>query len=169
MKTIITASILLVGVFLGSSIMAQNFAYVNSQALIESIPEVKEANANIETYRSQYQKRGQDMIKALQEKYANLVKKKERGEISPNELQIEEEKLKAEEAEIMKFDKEAQEQILQKSENLIKPLRDKIQSAIDEVASENGYDYIFDYSTGFVLYADSSTDVSELVRAKLGM
>ena len=44
-----------------------------------------------------------------------------------------------------------------------------LQSAIDAVASENGYAYIFDYSTGFVLYADASTDVSSLVKSKLGL
>ena len=54
-------------------------------------------------------------------------------------------------------------------QGMFKPLRDKIQTAIDQVAAENGYAFIFDYSTGFVLYADSSTDVSNLVRAKLGM
>jgi len=40
-----------------------------------------------------------------------------------------------------------------------------------DVAKENGYTYIFDTSPGIgvVLYADESTDVTALVKAKLGM
>ena len=57
----------------------------------------------------------------------------------------------------------------EKSETLLKPIRDKIQAAIDEVAKENGYTYIFDRSVGIILYAEDSTDISGLVRAKLGM
>ena len=148
---------------------AQKFGYVDSAALIQSIPEVKEANSNIETYTNQFQKKGQDMIKNLQAKYADLEQKRNRGELSPVQLEDEAQKLKAEEAEIMSFNSESQNKILEKSEALLQPLRDKIQNAIDEVAAENGYAYIFDYSTGFVLFADQSTDVGALVRAKLGI
>lgn len=151
------------------SLSAQNFGYVNTQELIQSIPEVKEANSNIETFRNQLQKKGQDMIKNLQTKYAGLEQKRERGELSPKQIETEAEKLRAEEQQIMTFEQESQQQILKKSEDLLQPLRNKIQTAIDQVASENGYTYIFDYSTGFVLYGDQSADVSNLVRAKLGM
>jgi len=133
------------------------------------MPEVKEANSNIETFRNQLQKKGQDMIKGFQAKYAALEKKRERGELSPKQLEEEALKLGEEEQQIRQFDQDSQQKIVQKSEVLLQPLRTKIQEAIDQVAAENGYAYIFDYSTGFVLYADQSTDVSTLVRAKLGM
>ena len=51
----------------------------------------------------------------------------------------------------------------------MKPIMDKITAAIEEVAKENGYTYIFDGSVGFVLYADETTDVSDLVKGKLGL
>lgn len=151
------------------SIHAQKFGYVNTQDLVQAIPEVKEANANIETFRTQLQKRGQEMLKTLQKKYADLQQKQERGEIAPLELEQQGKKLKEEEQQLMTFEQESQQKIVSKSETLLKPLREKIQNAIDAVASENGFDYIFDYSTGFVLYADQSTDVSSLVKAKLSM
>ena len=151
------------------SLDAQKVGYVNTQEVIQSMPEVKEANANIETFTKQLQKRGQDMLKGLQAKYANLEQKQGRGEISRIELEAEAEKLKAEEQQLMQFEQDSQQKVVSKSETLLTPLREKIQSAIDEVAAENGYFYIFDYSTGFVLYADQSSDVSALVKAKLGM
>jgi len=169
MKIVITNLIIAFAFLTTGSLQAQKFGYINSQELIQSIPEVKEANSNIETFKNQFQKKGQDMIKDLQAKYASLEQKRERGELSPKQLEVEAEKLKAEELQIMKFDQESQQQILKKSEDLLQPLRDRIQNAITAVAAENGYDYIFDFSTGIVLYADQSTDVSALVKAKLAM
>jgi len=160
------AALLLVTV---QAINAQNFGYVDSQQLYQSLPEVKEANANIETFRNQLQKKGQDMLRNLQTKYADLEQKRNRGELSPKQLEVEAEGLKAEEAQILKFEQDSQQEIVRKSENLLQPLITKIQDAIDAVATENGYAYIFDSSTGFVLYGDQSADVTTLVRAKLGL
>jgi Skp family chaperone for outer membrane proteins len=44
-----------------------------------------------------------------------------------------------------------------------------VQVAIDNVAKEKGYTYIFDASMGLILYADPSTEVTALVKAKLGL
>lgn len=161
--------ILFCALFVSSVMTAQKVGYVNTQELIQSIPEVKEANSNIETYRTQFQKRGQDMLQNLQTKYVDLEKKHSRGEISPKQLEEEGAKLKLEEQNILKFEQESQQKILQKSEDLLQPLRNKIQAAIDQVAAEQGYQYIFDHSSGFVLYADKAADVSEVVKSKLGL
>jgi len=149
------------------SLSAQNFGYVNTTELVNDIPEFKEANANIETFAAQLQKKGQDMLKALQTKYQEVQRKQEQGEISPKQLEIEGAKLKEEETKILEFEQTSSTKIQEKSEALLKPIRDKIKAAIDAVAAEKGFDYVFDYSTGFVLYANESADISEAVKAKL--
>lgn len=151
------------------SAQAQKFGYINSQELIQNIPEVQEANSNIETYKTQLQKKGQEMVKSLQTKYEGLERKRTQGELSPKQIETEAATLQAEEQGIMKFEQESQQNIANKSETLLKPIRDKIQKAIDDVARENGYTYIFDYSMGIILYADQTSDVSALVKAKLGL
>lgn len=148
---------------------AQKFAYVDTQEIIQLIPEVKEANSNIETFKTQLQKKGQEMLQALQAKYQDLERREAQGEISPKQLETEVAKLKEEENSILVFEQESQQKILDKSESLLAPIRDRIQKAIDDVANENGFDYIFDYSTGFVLYADDATNVGAMVKAKLGI
>lgn len=155
--------------FVAVSAQAQKFGYLNSQALVTGIPEVKEAEANLETFQQQLEKQGQDMLAKLQTKYQELERKQAQGEISPKQLEVEGEALKMEEQKLLEFQQNSQQKIMEKSESLLKPIRDKIQSAIDAVAAENSFTYIFDSSTGFVLYADSSTDVSDLVKAKLGI
>jgi len=70
---------------------------------------------------------------------------------------------------IAQFEQESQQRIMEKSEELLKPIRDRVQKAIDDVAKENSYSYVFDASLGFILYADESTDASSKVKAKLGL
>lgn len=155
--------------FISLGLNAQKFGYINSQELIETIPEVKEATSNLETYQNQLAKQGQDMLAKLQTKYQELERKQANGEISPKQLETEAAKLKEEEGQLMAFEQSSQQKLLEKNNTLLAPIRDKIQAAIDDVAAENGYTFIFDYSTGFVLYADATTDVSSLVKAKLGL
>jgi outer membrane protein len=162
-------NICLVLMLCAGGLQAQKFGFINTQALISEIPEVKEANANLETYKAQLQKKGQAMIQSLQTKYQELERKQQQGEIAPKQLETEAAKLKEEETKIGQFEQTSQQQIVTKSEQLLKPLRDKIQKAIDDVAVENGYQYIFDASLGIILYADDATDVSALVKAKLGL
>ncbi len=169
MRNLLLTVLCILSFAFASESFAQNFAYVDSQAIIEKIPEVKEANANIETFKAQLQKRGQEMLQALQQKYQALERREAQGEISPKQLEVEVQQLKTEEGKILQFEQDSQQKIIQKSEDLLSPIRDRIQQAIDDVADEKGYDYIFDFSTGFVLYANESTNVNSLVMAKLGI
>lgn len=169
MKSIKNTIALAVALLCALSINAQKFGYINSAELFQEIPEVKEAQANLETYQSQLQKQGQAMLTAYQTEGQALQQKQQQGELSPKALEVEAQKLKNKEVEIAKFQQESEQKIMKKNETLFKPIRDKIQAAIDAVAKENGYAYVFDYSAGVLIYADASTDVTPLVKAKLGM
>ena len=161
--------IIFVFIFSSIFVFGQKFAYINTQAILSGLPEVQQANANLETFRNQLVNLGQMKLEALQKKYAELEQKQNRGELSPNQLDEEAAKLKSDEEELQKFDQESQQKIVAKSEELLKPIRDKVQNAIDEVAKEGGYQYVFDAGMGFILYADQSTDISESVKSKLGL
>ena len=50
---------------------------------------------------------------------------------------------------------------------LMTPFQDKILQAIQDVAKENGYAYIFDSKN--LLYSEGGDDVSALVKKKLGI
>lgn len=164
-----THLLLILGLILATvtSITAQKFAYINSQELINDLPEVKEANSNIEAFQSQLQRKGQEMIQSLQTKYAAV--EQNRDSYSPVQLEQEAQKLKDEEAQILQFEQSSQQKILEKSETLLAPIRTRIEEAIKQVANENGYDYVFDYSMGLVLYANEETNIGPLVKAKLGL
>jgi len=150
---------------------AQKFGYLDSNALLTELNEVKQANAELEALQKQMQSKGQQMLQDLQTKYNEVGRKEQQGEISPKQLEDEVTKLRAEEQEIAKFEQEMQQKIFDKQNQLLEPILAKVNAAIKAVAEEQGYTYIFDRSagTGVLLYADESSDISSSVRTKLGM
>lgn len=67
------------------------------------------------------------------------------------------------------FKTQAQELLSKKETELVQPLIDKAKKAIDEVAVEKGYNYVFDTGTGALIYYQDSDDIMPFVKAKLGM
>ena len=53
MNKIIKIGLAVAILFAFNNLNAQNFAYVNTQEILQTLPAVKEANANIETFRNQ--------------------------------------------------------------------------------------------------------------------
>lgn len=151
------------------AVSAQKFGYINSQELIQQMPKVKQANAELEALKKQYEKKIQEEGKVLQTKYQALLRKQEQGDISPKQYDVEAAALQKEQVELEKAQQEMGQNLAKKSEELLKPIRDEISNAIDMVAKENGFTYIFDYSIGIILYAEESADVSSLVKAKLNL
>ena len=53
---------------------------------------------------------------------------------------------------------------------LMKPIRDKIQTAINSVGKEKGYTYVLDLATGAAVFvADDAINATNDVKAKLGI
>lgn len=148
---------------------SQKIGYVNSQDILTSLPEVKQANSDIEVMKTMFQKKGEDMVKELQTKYQELQKKQQTGELAPVEIEKQSALLKLEEAKLGEFEKSSQEKIYQKSEELLRPIQDRVNKAIKDVATENAYLYIFDAGMGVILYSDPAADVTKMVKAKLGI
>ncbi len=146
---------------------AQKYGYINSQGILAEMAEVKQMNSNLKTLGEQLQKKGQNMLTAYQTKEKNAVAKAEKGELSPLEQETLGKELQAEQQEIMKFEQEMQQQLAKKEQELLKPIIDRVNGAIAEVAKEKGYNMIFDAAV--LLYAEEGTDVSTAVRGKLGM
>ena len=70
---------------------------------------------------------------------------------------------------IVEFQQNAQQALGAKEQELLTPILDKARKAIEDVAKEGSFTYIFDASTGNILYADESENVLPLVKAKLGL
>ncbi|MEO8760699.1 MAG: OmpH family outer membrane protein, partial [Bacteroidia bacterium] len=87
--------------------------------------------------------------------YSDLVKKTKEEELTQLNQRIED------------FRTQAQQDYQKKSADLSKPIYEKAKKAVDAVAKENGFKYVFDTSTGIVLFHEPSDDIFALVKKKL--
>lgn len=168
MKYALTAAF---GLMLTMTAQAQKFGFVNSGSILEGMPQVKEAESNLEALGKQLQAKGEKMMQDFQLKYQDLERKVQAGEITPKAQETETAMLEEERNKILAYDQDMQKQLGDKREALLAPILEQVKTAIDAVAKENGYTYIFDGSpgVGVILYADESTNVTALVKTKLGI
>ncbi len=145
----------------------QKFGYVNSGELIKLMPETKKAEASLQAY-----------VKSLENEFGGLQTnyQKQISEFQAQEKTmvdaIKQTKIKAIqdlEQQMQQSQVSGQQKVAAKREQLFKPILDKAEKAVKEVGKENGYDYIFDASTGSFIYAKDSHDVMALVKTKLGI
>lgn len=170
MKKLIKISLLLaVFACMTVTVQAQKFGYVFSLEIISQFPEKKQADTNLETLQAQLQKKFEDMYTKAQDKAKQFQVRFDAGELSPVEQQNAQTEMAAEEKKILEFQKEIQEKIAKKRESLYGPILDKVDAAIKEVAKDGQYTMVFNADTQILLYADESTNLTDKVKAKLGM
>lgn len=146
---------------------AQKFGYVNSAEILSAMPAMKAAESNLEGLQKQLQKKGQGMVENFQTDLAALQKEAQAGNLTPKQQEEESAKLEARQQEIAKFEQDMMSDLQEKRAELLKPIYDSINEAIEAVAKEGGYQFIFDQQV--LLYGEEAADVSALVKAKLGI
>lgn len=167
MKTYKIAVLVLL-TFLSTFSFAQSkIGHINTNELLKQMPEVVEAQKKVDEINKLYQER----IDAMVAEYTQLYKSIQ--ELPENTTQAifedEQKKLIQMEERIQSFREKAEEESMAKQKELLEPILEKVQKAIDEVAEEEGFDYVLDTSAGIVLFANDSDDITPLVKAKLGL
>lgn len=169
MKLLKMASVVVVLVLAGAftQVQAQKFGYINSGELLAELPEVKSAEAELTALQTQLRKKGQSMVEQLQTDYLAVQQKVERGELSPKQQEEEAAKLEARQNEIAQFEQNMTKQMQDKRQQLLQPIYDKVNKAIEDVAKENGLTFVFDKQV--LLYSEATQDVGPMVKQKLGI
>jgi outer membrane protein len=67
------------------------------------------------------------------------------------------------------FEIQATQDLQNKEMELTSPIIEKARKAVEELAKEQGYTYVFNSTEGLLLYATPSDDISDLVKEKLGI
>lgn len=167
MKFVKLSLLLVAMVWMAPQMEAQTFACVNSAAILAEMPEVEQMQSNLQAFQQQLQKMGQQMVQEYQAQEQDAIQKEQAGQLAPAEKQRILEQLQTKQEEIMAFEQEMQQKMVQKEQELLQPILDRVNTAISAVAEEKGYAYIFDLSSGAILYVDESAVVNDLVKAKL--
>lgn len=148
---------------------SQKFGYVNSQELLVSMPEVKAADTELETYQKQLVAVGQSKVQEFEAEYKKYGEDSQKGILSQVQIQAKEAELVKKQEELQKYEYEIQTQLAAKREELYKPLLDKVKLAIETYGKENGFTMIFDTSAGSILHAVESDNLLIPLKAKLGI
>jgi outer membrane protein len=166
---VLSLSILLISA--GTS-LAQRFAYVDTEYILEQIKEYSDAQKKLDGMAMAWQ----EEIDAKFDQVSKLYNKYQAEEF----LLTEEMKRKREEEIILK-EKEANElqrkrfgfegDLFKKRQELIQPIQERVYNAIEKVATNLGYDFIFDKASGgaTMLYTNSKFDLSEQVLKNMGV
>ena len=107
------------------------------------------------------------MVQQFQTDYAEVQRKADSGELSPKQQDEEAKRLEAAQQKIQQFEQESMQQIQTKRNELLKPIYDKINLSMNEVAEENGFQFILEQAV--LLYFDPTADVTPLLKKKLGL
>ena len=164
--------LILIGCFglLSFTTYAQKFAYVDSDYILERVPEYQSAQEQLEKLTLSWQ----EDIEQLYQEIDQLYKKYQADQI----LLTQDMKVKREN-EIINKEKAAKElqrkrfgpegDLFTKRQELVKPIQDKIYNAIQDLATEKRYGVIFDKSGELsMLFSDPDLDKSDDILIMLG-
>ena len=166
-KVILTIIIALTGMI---TAQAQRFALIDMEYILKHIPAYEQANRQMESLSQQYQKeieaKGQE-AKSLYEAYqqsANTLSDSQRTE---KENAIVAKEKEAADLRARYFGPEGE--MAKKQKELITPIQDAIYNAVKTVATQQGYDVVFDRASDqSMIFASPRIDISNEILSKLG-
>jgi len=168
MKTIILTLFLFFGT---AFVFGQKYAYIDSDYILENVPEYKDAKEKLDKLADRW-------TKEIEERYAIIKTKKDN--FSREEVLLPAEEKQKRKDEIVKMETEAMEMqkmrfgvkgdYFQKRQELVKPIQDKVFDAMQTVASKKAYTFVFDKANqSNLVYADPKMEISDAILKEMGI
>ena len=155
-------------VSIGQAQNTPKFGHVNTEELLQAMPESDSAQAeleadakaleeNLEAMQVEYNQK-LDAYLQEQEKYSDIIRETKETELQDLQQRIQQ------------YSSNAQQRLQRKRGQLFQPILDKAKQAIEAVAQEQNITYVFDTSSGVLIYtADNSLDLLPMVKEQLGV
>ena len=169
-----TLLIFVISLLFATGLFAQKYAYVDTEYILENIPEYKDAQNQLDELSEEYQMEIEDKYAEINKMYKDFqaeavlmpvdVKQKKEQELVDKKAVVRE-------LQKQRFGKDGD--LFMKREELVKPIQEKIYNAIEEIATDKNYAFVFDKAGSLtILYVnakyDISDDVLDAVGAELG-
>lgn len=146
----------------------KKFGHINSQELLSQMPESDSAQAKVENLQKTYETQFEEMQVELNNKYENYLQN--RDTYTDLIRQTKEAEITEMQQRIQQFENVAAQELQTQRNELLRPIIEKANKAIKEVAEDNGFIYVFDISQGNPIYfSEESVDILPLVKVKLGL
>lgn len=146
--------------------------YTNVDYVLSQMPESRQIEADLKAYSTQLENQ-------LKSKYAEFEAKGQayqKGAATMTDVvkADKEKELMNLRSSIEEFQKNADASLQRKQQSLMEPALEKLQKAIDDVAKENGFTYVFNSDAGYgttpvLLHGPEDGNISDLVLKKMGV
>jgi outer membrane protein len=168
MKKLILTTAVILSAFAVS--MAQKYAFVDSDYILNNIPEYQDALDILDEFSIEWQQE-------IEEKFAEVDKLYK--DYQAEAVLLPEDMKQQRENEIIQREKEAKDlqkkrfgregDLFQKRQELIQPIQEKIYNAIEEIAISQNYAFVFDKAGSLsILFAKPRFDISDDVLDEVG-
>lgn len=158
--------LLAIMIALPMSVFAQKFAVINTQQLMESMPEIKTINEQIEAANKKYQDEFSKLQEEMQKKYDEFQGLEETTPQTIKDRRMQE--MQELDNKIQQFRQEALNDLQRQQQQLMAPVQEKVVKAIQAIGAEGGYTFVFE--NVMPLYTGTDvTDITDTVKTRLGV
>ncbi len=169
MKKIIFA-LSLIAIAATTTVAQTRICYVDINKVLDKVPDYKTAQDQLDQAAEKWKQEVQTERNKIEDMYKRY---------QADEVLLDENSRKTRQAEIENKEKQVRDlqkqkfgadgQLAKKRQELVKPIQDKVYTAIEQYANEKGYDFIFDKSsTTGMLFANAKGDKTDDIIKKLG-
>lgn len=166
-NTVLTLCFLLMGLFA----QAQKYAVIDTRYILDRMPEYKAAQQSLDRMAAVWQLQIDSLQSSLDKMYRDF--EAEQVMLTAELKKRREDQLFAKEKELRDLQRRRfgfEGDLFKKRQELVKPVQDKVYSAVQKIASARGYDFVLDKSEGItIIFADPKLDKSEDVLRELGI
>lgn len=172
---LLSTLVLLITIGLYTPVQAQDLkiGYVDPNTLLMRMPEMAAVERRLQNFAERKRREFREKQETLQRDSESLEQR--RAVISADAVAREEQRLTALYTELQQFEANYSNELQQQQAEMLGPLLEKVQSAINSVASELGLTYVLNTMTNsgdfIILYASPAMqrqyDITERVAAKL--
>lgn len=152
-------------------LFGQKYAYIDSEYILGNMPDYVEAQAELDRLAAQWQREIESKFKSIDSMYKKFqveaITLPEKMKKSREDAIIAAEK-EAKDLQKRRFGKDGD--LFKKREELVKPIQDKVFTAISSFAKDKGYAFVFDVAGSMtIVYADPKWDINDQIMQKLGI
>lgn len=156
-------------------------AFIDSDIIINQLPETVTIKKQLEDLQKLYvdtltakDAEIKEKADAFKAKYEDAQKKIEAGTLTQDQIKSLETELGAMQEEVQRLDQElqlykqnVQYAIVEEKEKLMKPVREKVFKAVEDLSKELKYNIVLDKASGALIYGDKDIDITFKVLDKL--
>ena len=154
----------------GALAQAQKYAYVNTEYILQNIPEFVQAQEEIDNLSIEWQKEIEDKfaeIDALYKQFQNDAPLLTQDMKNRRENEIITKEKAAKDLQKKRFGVDGD--LFKRRQEMIRPIQDKIYTAIEKRAKQKQYVFVFDRSDNSnIMYADPRIDISNEILKDMG-